>query len=280
MSKLSQRINTHQFPPIFLRYPFLIHIVYFLFRLVYQRIGITYWHLEPYLKTLPKCSLVTDAGFGEGQFLFRYAKRFKNIFFEGLDYNENTLKFGQAYQKYFNLQNIELQQVDLTQWKSNTKTLLKDGIFCVGVLHCIKDDEAVLKNFYEQLKVGGWLLIYTPLQATHILNFYKKTMQRFKTYDQTFRTHEYEANDFKNKLQKIGFSIVEQRFTHGTFGIVSYEIYTTLVTLLTQGYWLEKVVSILLLILFFPIILIFKQIDICFHKKASGNALLIVVEKK
>lgn len=277
---IHQRINAHQYPAIYFRFPFLMHIIYFLFRLVYQRIGITYKYLTPYLKSLPEGSLIVDAGFGEGQFLFRYARRFKNLHFEGLDYNENALKFGNTYQKYFNIQNVNLQQMDLTNWKKASNTLNKDGIFCIGVLHCIADDESVLKNFHAQLNVKGWLIIYSPLRSRFIFWGYKRMMQRFKTYDSTFRAHQYEADDLRKKLTNNGFLIREERFTHGTLGILSYEIYTTFVTLIGQGTFFEKLYSCILLYLLFPIILIFKYLDIWFHRKQAGNGILIVAEKR
>jgi ubiquinone/menaquinone biosynthesis C-methylase UbiE len=276
---IHKRINTHQYPLIYFKFPYLIHITYFWLRLVYQRIGITYSYLLPCLQSLPNGSLIADAGFGEGQFLFRYARQFKHLRFEGLDYNENTLKFANAYKKYFNFQNITLQQMDLTNWKKDGNTLLKDGIFCIGVLHCIADDENVLKNFYTQLKSGGWLVIYTPLRSRSILGFYKRIVQRFKTYDSTFRTHEYTPQILQEKLAKNGFLIREERFTHGTLGILSYEIYTAFVTLVAQGNIFEKIYSVILLYLFFPIILIFKYLDKWFHRKKEGNAVLIVAEK-
>ncbi len=281
MSKpLSQRINTHQYPSVYFKYPFLIHIIYFFFRLVYQRVSITYFYLNLCLKKMPKSAHIVDAGFGEGQFLFRYAKRFPHLFFEGLDYNQNTLQFGIAYQKYFHLKNVSLQQIDLTKWKKTNNTLDKDGIFCVGVLHCIADDEAVLQNFYAQLKIGGWLLIYTPLRSRSILGFYRRTMQRFKTYDSTFRTQDYEIENLQHKLLKNGFSITQQRFTHGTMGILSYEIYTALITWITQGHFWAKIGSLLALWVLFPIILILKYLDIFFNNKVYGNAILIIAEKK
>ena len=84
-NQFSKRINTHHYPKLYFQYPFLMHLNFLWFRMVYQRIGVTYHYFEKYLKQLPNGSVVADAGFGEGQFLFRYAKRFEALRFHADD---------------------------------------------------------------------------------------------------------------------------------------------------------------------------------------------------
>ncbi|MFM2269622.1 MAG: hypothetical protein RL757_3063 [Bacteroidota bacterium] len=278
MKKLQQYVQSHQFPTFLMRFPNLIlaaHGWHFL-------LNLRNWHVARSLlaafKTLHTGARVVDAGCGDGLHLFPSAWRHPPVSFVGLDKNAGNLAFCQRFIEKNGLKNIELLETNLENWTNENKKNM-DLIYCVGTLQYIPDDEKVLKNFANALKSGGKLLIYTPINERYVLKIYKKLFQNLDNYEkQQQRTRIYTESEITEKLEKNGFRITKKIFSHGVFGILSYEIYNIFLLLTSNSrFRLLQFFYLLGLAFFLPLIFLLKIIDFCQPLK-NGNGLLIETE--
>lgn len=271
---LAERLTAHQYPSWYFSQPWVLKVVYAWFALIYQRVGLSFKGIHTILRKLPAGATVLDAGFGEGQFLYGNARRNPHLHFVGLDFNSNTLELGRFLIQHKGLKNVKLSQADLSKpWPVSSNSL--DAIWCIGVLHCIPKDSEVLKNASNCLKPNAPLLIYSPLQSRLVLGPYKYVIRKYPGYDRLYRSHDYSMEELVEKAKQAGLQLQAARFTHGLPGIISYELFTLLVTLITHGHFPLKVLSALFFLPCLPLVLILRWIDQLFPPQKQGNGLLI-----
>lgn len=225
-------------------------------------------------------SKIVDAGCGDGLHLFWTAQNAPPpVCLVGLDKSTANLAFCARYARAFELHEIQFQKMDLTDW-TNSENPTVDLIFCVGTLQYIDNDEAVLTNFYQHLQPNGYVLIYTPVNGRFLLPMYKNLFNKLDNYEkQQNRTRIYTTTEIVNKLEKAGFTIEDKIYSHGKWGILSFEWYNIFLLLITNSrFMLVQAFYLLCLLISLPFIFLLKFIDYFQHLK-DGNGLTIVAKK-
>jgi SAM-dependent methyltransferase len=276
MNKLSNKIYSHFYPSWLIKYPGLIEIFYVVNYLIHLR----KWHIHSTInKKLNQIDFnfrLLDAGVGEGQFLMPLAKNYPNCHFTGLDKLAAHQIFCSAYAKSFKLNNVSFVTQELESFNGDQAF---DVILCVGVLQYVQNDELVLNHFYNQLTLGGILLLYVPVNNKSILPFYTNLTRKMSNYE-TIQNRQriYKVPQITAKLLKVGFTIEENINTYGNLGILSNELINTYLMLFNSSVSLVRILLTLIFILFYPMLLICMIVDYFLPKK-TGNGLLIIARK-
>lgn len=276
MNKKSDKIYSHYYPSWLLNYPSLIHVLYFVNYLFQLR----KWYINSAInKKLQLISVdfrLLDAGVGEGQFLIPLAKKYPKSHFTGIDKNAGHQIFCSTYAKTFHLQNTLFLTQELASFKADHTY---DVLLCIGVLQYIQNDTLVLDNFYHQLKNGGILFLYVPVQNRSILPFYGSLSKKLSNYETIQeRKRIYTKPQIESILLKTGFNIVERQVTYGYFGIISNELINTYLMLFNRSPMILRLILTLCFMLIYPLILLFMIIDYLLPK-TMGNGLLIIAKK-
>jgi len=279
-NKFSNSVNTHEYPKIFHRFLFLLRLQHFVTNILTLRT----WYIKKLLSKL-FCSFekpfrFVDAGFGTGDMIFPYVSSFADSHFIGIDIEKNNVDFCNNYARKKQINNVEFIQSDLLDFKIEKKA---DVILCVGVMHYIKNDIKVFRNYYDNLNQGGSLVLYSPVNYKRIIPGYNKLINKYfkdidyDTCNQICR--QYTPGEIREKLQIAGFKIKSETFTYGFFGKIAHEIYSICLYVLGKYHWSFGILSILMLTMFLPFILLLMTVDF-FKKHKTGNGLLIVAEKE
>lgn len=130
------------------------------------------------------------------------------------------------------------------------------------------------------MKTGGELIIYTPVKGKIILPFYKKALIKLDHYEKIQqRKRIYSVSEICKKVEAAGLEIVEQQAVCGDLGIISHEIYSSILLAISNlNSILPLLPYLLLLLLLFPLVVILKVIDFYLPHR-SGNGLLLVARK-
>jgi ubiquinone/menaquinone biosynthesis C-methylase UbiE len=217
-----------------------------------------------------------DLGCGEGMHLLPFAIKYENLSFIGFDRNPASIEVCEAYKKKFKLENLELKQLDFGKENSEAKAQL---VVCCSALQYLQDDVFGLKNIYNSLAENGKVILYVPINGKVILKFYQKIKDKYSGYDkQQDIQHKYTSEEIEEKLTSSGFKIQKKEYVNGTLGIISYELYYILLTLITQTNFVFGFLLSLIFIGFLPVILFLKLIDF-FVKYREGNGLMVVAGK-
>ncbi len=131
---------------------------------------------------------IFDAGCGTGRTLEVLQKY---GYTEGIDYEQEAVK----YSLKRNLKNISC--ADLNTWKNTGEKF--DYIISADVICCtgVSDDDAVIRNFYDALNKGGYLILNLP--AFRLLS---------RKHDRAvFVDKRYTRKKINSQLRKTGFTI-------------------------------------------------------------------------
>ena len=144
---------------------------------------------------------ILEAGAGTGNFSNNLQKYGELTL---VDYDNDYVK--KLQKKGFNAGFGDLEKGKFF-FSKNTKF---DSIVNLNVLEHIDDDNKVLRNFYSLLEDGGHLILLTP---AHQFAYSKidKNLGHFRRY---------EIEDLSEKLQNVGFNIIQSRYLNilGLFG--------------------------------------------------------------
>ena len=217
-----------------------------------------------------------DAGCGEAQYLFPFAKRYKQSNFIGIDKNSENIKFCNRYINFNKLNNCKIIDANI---ENEIAAENVDFILCATVLQYVQNDEKALQNFYNLSKQNGKLILYVPINGKFITKVYKYLFYKYENYETVQnRQRVYTVAQIEQKLCIAGFGNINKTFTYGYFGLLSNEILNCLFILISNFNFFIKVLACFILILLFPIIFTLNFIDF-FSVKKDGNGLLIVAEK-
>ena len=199
-------INQHQHPEILYKFPIILKIIFFWYRIIYQRVACVKKELNHLINKDESIKHVIDAGCGEGLFLYPLAKRFPKVQFTGLDFRQANIELCQKVVEKEGLNNVDLQLFDLEKGRSQVVEKA-DLIFLVGVLHCINDTEAVLGNLKNILNEQGKLLIYSPINRKRFFPWFEGLYQKNSNYELENAQHLFNEKYLIKLLTNEGFEV-------------------------------------------------------------------------
>jgi len=280
MSKksLNKNINNHEFPKIMLKYPTSIRLVH----IIENFTRLKNWHINKTLRDIFKMFghevTFLDIGCGSGVFSIPYALKFSNSNIVCADKNSNNLEFINRYIQISKPKNIDTQEFNLGTTISSKKYNL---ILCASVLQYVQNDIKALSDLKSQLSNNGLLLLYLPINENRVFPFfnylYKNYFKNFNYNISNNLIHKYTAEGVIQILKEAGFKIKKTKQTYGCFGKVYFELNTILELSLKRIPIYLTPIIILILILAFPLFIVFMIIDYLVPTK-KGNGFLVVAE--
>lgn len=180
------------------------------------------WYIRKILrKIIPQIKsekvYIYDAGTGFAQYSYFIRKNFPQSKILAVDIKEDYLQDAKEFFQKSGIKDVEFQVEDLTKISHQNEF---DLILCVDVMEHIKDDVAVLKNFYNGLKDNGYLIINTP-SIYGGSDVHNESDESF--IGEHFRSG-YSKEEMFEKLKKSGFNTFEGIYTYGFWGDKAWRI--------------------------------------------------------
>lgn len=270
------KVYKHEYPLILLKYPAIIHLLYFNNWFIHIRKWHLYFLIKKSVKQLNSNFIYIDFGSGDGQYLFPLAKKKPNATCIGVDKNSLNIQFGNRYISHFKLNNVTFYESDIETFKCNCKA---DLMVCASVLQYVQNDLDAFISMNKAITSGGLLLLYLPINGKIILPFYKKLLFDFPNYENTQeRKRVYTEVEIAEKLQLSGFEVVDKKYTYGFLGIISNEVINSFLIIFNHYNFIIKSITLLIFIISYPIILFIMIIDYLWNNK-NGNGILITAKK-
>jgi 2-polyprenyl-3-methyl-5-hydroxy-6-metoxy-1,4-benzoquinol methylase len=269
-------VLTHHHPDWLLERPHLLKIIHSIHYLTQLRNWYVRSSLSDLLKKVPAKYRLLDAGCGEGQYLFSYAKRYPAFHFTGIDKIEQNITLCQGYISKTKLKNVTVLHTSIESMDTDEKY---NAIICVGVLQYIEKDREAVNMLYNSLAENGRLLLYTPVNDRIILPFYKKILAKYPGYETVQgRKRIYCEDSIQILLQNAKFSIRSRKQTYGFLGTLSNELFNSLILMMIHLPFVLRILAGLLFVLLYPLILLCMLLDFLLPVR-YGNGLLLIAEK-
>jgi SAM-dependent methyltransferase len=234
------------------------------------------WHIRReirhFKKESPDESTILDAGSGFGQYSYFLAKLSGKFSIIAVDVKEEQIIDCNQFFSKLGLDNrVKFQIADLTSYRSENAYNL---IISIDVMEHIEDDIAVFRNFYKNLRSGGWLLISTPSDkgGSDVHD------QGESSFIEEHVRDGYNMDDITKKIHDAGFEKVETRYSYGIPGQISWRL-SMKYPMLMLG--VSKLFFILLpfyYIITFPFCIILNYLDLFLHHH-SGTGLIVKATK-
>lgn len=212
-----------------------------------------------FIQKLPKQKIKTilDAGCGNGHYALKIAKSFPNSQVDAIDISSSLFP--------------KKCELNIRFTKSNLLTMNEKGkydfVYCIDVLEHIKNNELVIKNLYKALKNNGFVFLHIPYDKN---NKYILPSFIFKEFDKWAKKEHigksYSLEEVSTLLRKIGFIIVNAKYTFGFTGNLAWEIDRA-----TDKLFLLKIV-------FFPFLKTLSHLSVNV-KNRNGNGVAILAQK-
>lgn len=232
------------------------------------------WHIRKAIRQWtaenkgPK--MVLDAGSGFGQYDYYLASRHKNWKIKGIDVKEEQIEDCNVFFKRVKLSNVSFEVADLTKFIEKE---IYDMVLCVDVMEHIEEDELVLRNFYQSLKKGGFLLISTPSDkggsdVHHDHTHHGEESQSF--IDEHVRDG-YGVEEITDKLKRAGFAKTEVLYQYGRPGKIAWRLSMKYPIILLNTSYLFFILLPFYYILTYPVALVLNLVDVMkMHNTGTG----------
>jgi SAM-dependent methyltransferase len=151
---------------------------------------------------------ILDAGCGLGVFSFYLATCFPQANVVGVDLSLSAVRSAEYIHKKAGIPNVRFHAADITNVKWEDRF---DLAVCVDILEHIEDDDAALVALYRSLRNEGVLVLHVPA-------LYRRYPVWKKSLNFDVETHVrtgYELQGILQKVQRVGFSILESGYTYG-----------------------------------------------------------------
>lgn len=279
-SKILKLVNSYQSPDLLLKYPRLIRIQHSISWLLNLR----FWHVWRFSKEQlggkEEDFVFVDAGCGSGELLFAFVRKYPKSRYYGIDINENALEAGEKFRQFNNYNNIDFEKAGVEHFRLKEKA---DLIICISVVQLLKDPSAGIKNMGKNLKYGGKLLIYIPVNYKRVIPGYKSfreswTKSKLSEWDnvENHLTEKSVTDIAKNENLKLE----ECRYGFGMPGKIAYELLSFGQIMIMRLPW---ILAILFAIIYFPVLAIpswiLMGIDLITRHR-TGNGLMMLVSKQ
>lgn len=160
---------------------------------------------------------ILDIGSGIGCYSFFMAKKYPNAKIVGWEIDKNKLMFAKGVQKEFGVTNTKFAFGDIV--KNHEGRNIYDFMIIIDVLEHIKDYKIVLKNMYRLLKIKAYVYIHVP-HVHQVRHFHE-----FASWEHADHVREgFDLTILKKDLLKIGFRVIESKYTFGFFGSLAWEL--------------------------------------------------------
>lgn len=275
MSEAKHKYLVHQYPNFMLKNPKLMFWMYLYYKCVHVRIWYVLAVLKKELKQLKAQDSFVDIGCGEGQYSLALKKHYPLVNFILVDKLSSNIEFAQLYINACKLKNTKAYHKTVEEYSiANTNLSI-----CVGVFQYIQEQEKAMQNIYSNTVTGGKLIFYVPINGRFVFKAYQYILEKYPNYESlNNRKRVYTYAQAVELVKNAGFTIEQQQFTYGFFGIVANELLNMQVVLLQNvSNWLKPFLYVLLL-LSLHLIIICNCIDYFLPKK-NGNGLLLVAVK-
>lgn len=234
------------------------------------------WHIRneirDFKRVSPKDSVILDAGSGFGQYTYFLAKLSGKYLVTAVDVKEEQIA---DCNNFFNKaglgERVKFQIADLTTYSSeNTYNL----IISVDVMEHIENDTAVFRNFYKNLKSGGWLLISTPSdQGGSDVHDHSES-----SFIEEHVRDGYNLNAICKQLHDAGFEKAEARYSYGKPGQISWRLSMKYPMLMLGSSKLFFILLPFYYLITFPFCIILNYLDLFLHHR-SGTGLIVKAVK-
>jgi SAM-dependent methyltransferase len=239
------------------------------------------WHVNKELRSLKKRLhsgniRILDAGSGFGQYSYRMSRIFPGSVIKGVDVKDEQID---DCNRFFSLAGLHKRVIfEYSDLATFIEPYSYDLILSVDVMEHIEKDELVFSNFYKSLRNNGVLLISTPsnLGGSDVHEYDQSMVQGF--IGEHVRDG-YGITDITKKLNQVGFTEVEARYTYGSPGSLSWKLSMKYPILMLDK---SKVFFILLpfyYLITFPFCIILNYLDVNIRNK-TGTGLLVKAYKK
>lgn len=151
---------------------------------------------------------ILDAGSGPGVFSFHLAKCFPQANVVGIDLIGSAVRSAEYIRKKAGIPNVRFQVADIASMNGERQF---DLAVCVDILEHIEDDDAALQALHRVLRDSGVLVLHVP-------TLYRRYPVWKKSLNFDVETHlrpGYELQEILSKVEKAGFSIMENGYTYG-----------------------------------------------------------------
>lgn len=160
---------------------------------------------------------ILDAGCGQGVFTMEIARRNPDAQVTGIDISTELIERNQRLLAKVKLPNADFRIMDILNLQFDDPF---DLVVSVDNIEHIDDDDAALAQFRRVLKSGGELILHVPCLFRRW--FFMKWTRNFDV-EGHFRPG-YTMGQIVRKLEKAGFSVVENHHTFGWCETVSNNI--------------------------------------------------------
>ncbi len=252
---------------------FSLRLFYFILNLLFLRT----WYIHKKIKAFAKENRdnininVLDAGSGFGQYAWYISNRNKNWDVKGIDIKQTEVDYCNELFGKAGVKNAKFEQQDITTYISDKKY---DLILSVDVLEHIFEDVKVLKNFYNNMKAGGVVIISTPSD--------KGGSDTYQEGDESFISEHvrdgYSIEDISIKLKVAGFEKINAEYSYGKAGNISWRLSVKYPAKMLN--YSKNLVFFLpfYFIIIYPLCYILNTIDVNTHNK-SGTGLIVTAKK-
>jgi ubiquinone/menaquinone biosynthesis C-methylase UbiE len=197
-----------------------------------------------------------DAGCGRGAFTLRVAYKHPENRIVGIDSGLKEIEESEAVRRVLGIKNLSFRNADLTHSLDENEY---DLIYCVDALEHIRDDEAVLGNFFNALKPDCNLLLHVPL-----LN-QRRYFSCFDNWQQLDHVRDgYDERSLVNMLKRSGFAVTDKKYNFGWAGSLAWEMDE-----ICRRYF-GKIAKLVI----FPVLSLLITLDLKL-KNRNGNTILI-----
>ena len=206
------------FAQVLKKFPFLRILFYKILDLMFLRS----WYVRRELSALRKKFggkkiSIYDAGSGYGQYSYFMSKNLQPCEIYSVDVKEDWINDNKEFFAAQKINSVSFGVEDLTAINHKDRF---DLIVCVDVMEHIPDDVKVFQNYSNALKKDGYLLINTP-------SVYGGS-EVYHDDDESFvgehARNGYSKEDFESKLQPLGFTTVQSKYTYGFWGNLAWRL--------------------------------------------------------
>lgn len=265
------------YPPLLWKFPSLSLVMHCWNYLLYIRNAYVLHQAIAHLRTAPH-STVLDVGAGEGQHIIPLALWFRQARHIGVDIQSSCNALRQMTAQSLHLPHLASELLNI---EKNYYRPPADLIICTGVLQYLRDDSAALQNLYNSLKPGGKLVMWVPVHNQYVLPFFKKWHNSKNNYESLAKRQRiYNSHTLAEIMAQPGFTMVKMQSKMGFFGILAYELVSTLnLAALRSPNLLTTVIISALILLLLPISTFLYLLEVAGLRWGYCNAKLIIAIK-